>query len=112
MSDLPKIIGERIRKFRKEKGLSQEELAHMANLHTTYIGQLERGEKNATLGSIEKVANALDISLEELFRSIHSHSDSQVYTLSQIITHLQAMSVKDQKTILKLLEILLEWKEQ
>jgi transcriptional regulator with XRE-family HTH domain len=89
MSDLPKLIGERIRNFRKEKGLSQEELAHIANLHTTYIGQLERGEKNATLESVEKVANALGISLENLFRSIRSSPDSQEYTLSQIITRLQ-----------------------
>lgn len=48
MSDLAKLIGERLRNFRKEKGLSQEEVAHLSSLHSTYIGQLERGEKNAT----------------------------------------------------------------
>jgi transcriptional regulator with XRE-family HTH domain len=51
MSDLAKIIGERIRNFRRERGLSQEELAHLASLHSTYIGQIERGEKNMTLES-------------------------------------------------------------
>ena len=112
MSDLPKVIGERIRNFRKEKGLSQEELAHLSNLHNTYIGQLERGEKNATLESIEKVANALDISLEDLFRSVHPRSNSQQFTISQIITRLQTRSIEDQKMFLKLLDVLLEWKDQ
>ncbi|RAK18874.1 helix-turn-helix protein [Anoxybacillus vitaminiphilus] len=112
MSNLPKLIGERIRNFRKEKGLSQEELAHKANLHTTYIGQLERGEKNATLESVEKVANALEISLEDLFRSINPHANSHEYTLSQIVTRLQTMSIKDQKMILKFLDLLQDWKDQ
>ena len=110
MSDLPKVIGERIRNFRKEKGLSQEELADIANLHATYIGQLERGEKNATLESIEKVANALEISLEDLFRSIHPNPDYQTYTLTQIISRLQTRNIEDLKMILKLLDLLLEWK--
>ncbi len=111
MSDLPKIVGERIRNFRKEKGFSQEELANIANLHATYIGQLERGEKNATLESIEKVANALEVSLEDLFRSIRPNPNLQEYTLSQIITRLQSRSIEDQKTILKLLDLLFDWKD-
>jgi transcriptional regulator with XRE-family HTH domain len=112
MSELPKIIGERIRTFRKEKGWSQEELADMANLHATYIGQLERGEKNATLESIEKVAKALEVSLEDLFRSIRPNPNSQEYTLSKIISRLQTQSIEDQKIILHLLELFLEWKHR
>lgn len=112
MSSLPKLIGERIRNFRKEKGFSQEELAYKANLHTTYIGQLERGEKNATLESVEKVASALGISLEELFRSIHPNSNSQEYTLSQIVSRLQSRNIEDQQLVLKLLDLLLDWKNK
>ena len=111
MSNLQKIVGERIRNFRKEKGWSQEELADNANLHTTYIGQLERGEKNPTLESIEKIANALGISLEELFRAIQPNILPDDYTLLQIITILQARSVEDQKLVLKMLNILFEWKD-
>ena len=62
MSDIAKIIGQRIRNYRTQKGLSQEKLAELAGCHPTYIGQLERGEKNATLGSVEKIASAMDIS--------------------------------------------------
>lgn len=59
-------FGERVREIRKEKGLSQEELAHKADLHRTYIGMIERAEKNITLINIEKIANALEIDLKKL----------------------------------------------
>lgn len=55
MSEIAKIIGQRVRNYRTEKGLSQEKLAEMSGCHPTYIGQVERGEKNATLESIEKL---------------------------------------------------------
>ena len=61
-------FGERVRKTRKEKGLSQEELAHKADLHRTYIGMIERAEKNITLLNIEKIANALEVNIKELLR--------------------------------------------
>ena len=59
-------FGERVREIRKEKGLSQEELAHKADLHRTYIGMIERAEKNITLLNIEKIANALEVNIKEL----------------------------------------------
>ena len=59
-------FGDRVRIFRKEKGLSQEDLAHKAELHRTYIGMIERAEKNITLLNIEKIANALNISIKDL----------------------------------------------
>jgi transcriptional regulator with XRE-family HTH domain len=60
-------FGEKVRELRKQKGLSQEELAFKANLHRTYIGMVERAEKNVTLLSIEKIANALEINLNVFF---------------------------------------------
>jgi transcriptional regulator with XRE-family HTH domain len=59
-------FGERVREIRKEKGLSQEELAHKADLHRTYIGMIERAEKNITLLNIEKIASALEVNIKEL----------------------------------------------
>jgi transcriptional regulator with XRE-family HTH domain len=59
-------FGEKVRETRKDKGLSQEELAHKADLHRTYIGMIERAEKNITLINIEKIANALNIDIKEL----------------------------------------------
>lgn len=60
-------FGNRVRSLRKEKRLSQEELAFKANLHRTYIGMIERAEKNITLNNIQKIANALEIRLTDLF---------------------------------------------
>ena len=69
-NDLALIVGSRIRAARKNADLSQEKLAELADLHPTYIGQLERGEKNATLESIHKVTRALGIPLDFLFEKI------------------------------------------
>jgi len=69
--EILKKFGDKIRKLRKEKGLSQEELAEKANLHRTYIGMIERAEKNITLLNISKIANALGISLKELMENIN-----------------------------------------
>ncbi len=63
-------FGERVKLLRKANGLSQEGLASIANLHRTYIGMVERGEKNVTLVNILKISNALDISASELLETI------------------------------------------
>jgi len=63
-------FGEKIREERHKKGLSQEELASKANVHRTYIGMIERGEKNITLVNIKKVARALDIPINQLLTNL------------------------------------------
>ena len=60
-------FGDRVRELRKEKGLSQEELSFEADLHRTYIGMIERAEKNLTLTNIEKIAKALNVDIKKLF---------------------------------------------
>lgn len=65
-SEILRIFGERVRLLRKQQDISQEELAHKANLHRTYIGMIERAEKNITLLNIEKIANALEVSIKDL----------------------------------------------
>jgi len=59
-------FGQKVREERARLGLSQEELAGRAGVHRTYIGMIERAEKNITLENIEKIAKALGISLEKL----------------------------------------------
>jgi len=61
-------FGQRVRQLRKEKSLSQEELSFKADLHRTYIGMIERAEKNITLINIEKIASALEISIDNLLK--------------------------------------------
>lgn len=71
---MPKRIlskfGQRVREERQKQGLSQEELAERAGVHRTYIGMIERAEKNITLINIEKIANALALPIDELMRGI------------------------------------------
>ncbi len=59
-------FGEKVREERHRLGLSQEELASRAGVHRTYIGMIERAEKNITLENIEKIAKALEIPLEKI----------------------------------------------
>ena len=61
-------FGKKVREERAKLGLSQEKLAARAGVHRTYIGMIERGEKNITLENIEKIAKALKISIAEFFQ--------------------------------------------
>jgi transcriptional regulator with XRE-family HTH domain len=67
MKTIEKQFGERIRELRKAKGLSQEELAFRAKIHRTYLGSIERGERNPALKNIAAIAKALGVSISELF---------------------------------------------
>lgn len=69
MAEINKQVGRNIRKYRKKKGLSQEELGFEAGLHRAYVGQIERGEKNIGLINLEKIAKALNISVDHLIKS-------------------------------------------
>lgn len=62
------LFGANVQKQRKVLHLSQEELAERAGLHRTYIGMIERAEKNITLCNIEKIAKALEVSIQELLK--------------------------------------------
>ena len=59
-------FGQNVQRIRKERNISQEKLAELAGLHRTYIGMIERAEKNITLCNIEEVAKALGVKISEL----------------------------------------------
>ncbi|MGQ0634135.1 MAG: helix-turn-helix domain-containing protein [Planctomycetaceae bacterium] len=69
-TEIQKHFGWRIRALRKAKGFSQESFAVECGLDRTYIGGIERGERNPALRNIEAIADALDISLSELMRGL------------------------------------------
>ena len=64
---IQKQLGKRVRDLRLAKGLSQEDLAFRADVHRTYLGGIERGERNPSLKNIAAIAKALDTTLQELF---------------------------------------------
>ncbi len=67
VDDLRQVFGERLRQLRREQGLSQEETAHRARLHVTYLSDLERGQQTPTLDVVNRLAAALRVSLAEVF---------------------------------------------
>ena len=64
--ELRQILAQNVRALRRQKNLSQEELALLCGLHRTYIGSIERAERNATLSTLDTLADALNISVPEL----------------------------------------------
>ena len=68
--DICKRFGARVRALRVARGLSQEELAQNAGLHRTYVGGIERGERNISLVNIEKLAVSFGVPLDYLMRDI------------------------------------------
>ena len=70
MEDIRGRFGKAVRSRRNKLGVSQEEFAYMCDLDRTYIGGIERGERNVSLINIEKIAETLEISLSELFRGV------------------------------------------
>ena len=71
-SDLRALFGKRMRELRQQAGFSQEELADRCGLHRTYVGGIERGERNPSLMNIGRIARALGVPLEDLFKSLGS----------------------------------------
>ena len=103
MSDIAKILGQRIRNYRTAKHLSQEKLAELSDCHPTYIGQIERGEKNATLERIAKIASALQVSLSELFEKLGEQGDGSRNIPLECYEFLSAKSKKEQEHLYRIL---------
>ena len=103
MSDIAKVLGQRIRNYRTAKGLSQEKLAELSGCHPTYIGQIERGEKNATIESIEKISAALNISLSKLFEKLGSQENGIRNIPLECYEFLSAKTKEEQEQLYRIL---------
>ncbi len=64
-----RIFGENLRRYRRTLSISQEELAEKAGLHRTYIGSVERGERNVSIDNMERLALAVEATIEQLLES-------------------------------------------
>ncbi|WIM04706.1 MAG: helix-turn-helix domain-containing protein [Candidatus Nitricoxidivorans perseverans] len=71
------VLAENIKAFRREKGFSQEELAELCGLHRTYIGSVERQERNVTLSTLEVLASTLGVTVSELLTKPESPSNGE-----------------------------------
>lgn len=103
MRDIAKLVGQRIRNYRTQLGLSQEKLAELSRCHPTYIGQLERGEKNATLESIERVSSALNVPLSKLFEKIDDSLGNQRNIPLECYEFIASKSKSEQEQLYKII---------
>ena len=94
-------FGIRMRALRQGAGLSQMELGNRANLDHTYIGGIERGERNLSIEAIEKVADGLGIDIIRLFQ----HSSQRSVESQQIAELVALLERKDEETIKRVLDM-------
>lgn len=100
------MVGKRIREIRKSKGLSQESLGELAGFHFSYIGGVERGEKNISLANLSKIAKALKVPLSDFFhyekhlRVGLSHKEA---TFNRIIQRISELNDSDLNKLLRII---------
>ena len=68
--DVRERVGLNVQRLRRSRKLSQEELAHQADVHQTYLSGVERGRRNASLLVLDRIARALDVDIEELIKRL------------------------------------------
>lgn len=103
------IIGQRLRTRRMQLGYSQNLTSEKADLHPTYVGQIERGEKNATIESIEKLCRALELPMEELFANI-VNGPSEYKPAQKCYDLIINLPIADQKKIFAIIEEIIRFK--
>lgn len=104
MSEFTLIVGKRIRKARKAKDLTLEELAECCGLHPAYIGQLERGERNATIATLESVSYALNVPIERFVEYITPGMASQETAANECYNLILEQTPRTQKRLLAILQ--------
>jgi len=98
-------IGDKIRSFRKSRGLTQAELGEMVELPQPYIGGIERGERNISLDTLQKILEALDVTPKEAFRDYQNNviSNEMIEAIDRIDLMLLSRSLEEVKLIEKLI---------
>ncbi|MFC4306221.1 helix-turn-helix domain-containing protein [Cohnella boryungensis] len=110
MSKLAAHVGTKIRMFRKNRGLTQEQLGEKVQQPQSYLGGIERGEKNISLDTIDKISNALGIRPVDLFSAYPEtgRKNDEEKLADAITLLLKSRSVGEIKVILKLIEDVLK----
>jgi transcriptional regulator with XRE-family HTH domain len=73
LSDAHRAFGKELQRARKEKGVTQEALGRRVGLHATYIGDVERGERNVSLANILKIARGIEVPASQLVAAAERH---------------------------------------
>ena len=112
MSGIASAVGKRLRIYRLRSGLSQEQLAELAGFHPTYVGQVERGEKNLTLESLEKMCRALGVSFSRLFEGMSPLPEEEEDVPLKCYDLVNGMSTAAQERTLRILNELREMENE
>ncbi|MFD2334370.1 helix-turn-helix domain-containing protein [Cohnella sp. GCM10020058] len=106
------IIGDRIRNYRKRRGISQEKLAGLAEFSVSFIGEVERAEKSPSLENLNKICKALGITVQELFEQAQPASVSkEAKIISGIVNKIQPLSIKDLSTVSEMVDLMIKFKK-
>lgn len=97
-------LGKRLKQIRSDMGLSQEELAYRCNMQASHIGQIERGQKNPTLETLEKLASGLNITVSELTNYSMDLSLSNDQVVNKINSYLNKLNNKQKKQVLNIIK--------
>ncbi len=100
-----KIIGRRIQEIRKQRGLTQEQMAERVNISPHYLSALERGVYNIKLDLLVDILNILNCSADEVFQDVVSSSSK--IKASQLSEKLKGLPVHEQRKILEVIEIMI-----
>ncbi len=103
--------GERLRKLRKERGLTQEEVALRAEITTSYYGQLERGTANPTVAMLERICFVMGISITDIFTSAETNLLGIDALSIQILHQLSDKSDSEKEIILSLIKTALKLRQ-
>lgn len=101
--------GNRIKELRTERALSQERLALNAGITPVYLGQVERGQKNATVNTIEQICKAMNISLAEFFGTADENSSEDDFD-KQVMSQLSGLNKKEKAAIFQLIKSALQFR--
>jgi len=104
-------IGNRVKELRTKNKLSQEQLALRAEITPAYLGQIERGDKNPTVVTVEKICAALEIRLSDFFSNQPLFVAEEDAVLSQIIFELRERSAAEKQEILQIIKHVLKLKQ-
>jgi len=116
MPDLKIMIGDRIRSIRKMRGLTQAQLGELAGTKFSYIGDIERGRRNVSLNTLEKIMVALGVDSEQFFRfsemDIHQDKLGISGTLAIHVSYLKGRNPEEIKLVHRIAKDMLETFEQ
>jgi len=108
-----KNLGKRIRELRRAQLLTQEELAERADLHPTFIGAIERGEKNSSIQSLLRIADGLGLEIKDLFAPVSGKAAGErEAAMLEILALLERKGTRDLRWIKMVVGDIIRWTEK